>query len=89
MSRELQPCGTYAAYRRHLSHGEYPCQPCTEAAAAHQRKVRGTKPRVLAPCGTVGAYHRHIRSNETPCDDCRKAWALYMVVYKAATRCAS
>lgn len=26
-----QPCGTYAAYRRHLRRGEAPCEPCAEA----------------------------------------------------------
>jgi len=26
-----QPCGTYAAYRRHLRRRETPCEPCAEA----------------------------------------------------------
>jgi hypothetical protein len=29
--RELKPCGTRAAYRRHLRKGEYPCIPCLDA----------------------------------------------------------
>jgi hypothetical protein len=29
----LQPCGTPAAYRRHLHHGEKPCRSCTQAEA--------------------------------------------------------
>lgn len=33
----LQPCGTRAAYRRHRRHGETPCQPCRDAAAAYKR----------------------------------------------------
>jgi hypothetical protein len=24
----VKPCGTEAAYRRHLRHGEVPCEPC-------------------------------------------------------------
>lgn len=31
MARKLKPCGTYAAYARHLRNGEKPCTPCTEA----------------------------------------------------------
>ncbi len=29
--RALQPCGTRAAYQRHLAHREVPCRPCSEA----------------------------------------------------------
>ena len=41
-----QPCGTAAAYRRHLRHGEPVCQPCRDAYNAynaryyHARKAR-------------------------------------------------
>ena len=31
MSRELQPCGTPAAYGRHKKAGEEPCGPCRQA----------------------------------------------------------
>jgi hypothetical protein len=31
-----QPCGTVAAYKRHLRHREPPCDPCREANAAYQ-----------------------------------------------------
>jgi hypothetical protein len=27
----LRPCGTLAAYRRHLRHSEKPCEPCAQA----------------------------------------------------------
>ena len=33
MPRKLQPCGTPAAYRRHLRNGEKPCLPCARAHA--------------------------------------------------------
>lgn len=36
----LQPCGTYAAFRRHVRADEDPCEPCREASRAHQRKAR-------------------------------------------------
>lgn len=32
-----QPCGTTAAYRRHLRHNEPPCQPCKDAWAEQAR----------------------------------------------------
>jgi hypothetical protein len=34
----LKPCGTLAAYRRHLWRGEEPCQPCKDANAAEWRR---------------------------------------------------
>lgn len=33
-----QPCGTVGSYRRHLKHGEEPCQPCRDAAAEEMRE---------------------------------------------------
>lgn len=33
MTRELKPCGTTAAYRRHLRNGEDPCGVCLDANA--------------------------------------------------------
>lgn len=35
--RKLQPCGTNAAYQRHKRKNEYPCTPCLEAHAEHNR----------------------------------------------------
>lgn len=34
MPRDLKPCGTDAAYRRHLKHGEEACEACKAAHAA-------------------------------------------------------
>lgn len=31
------PCSTYAAYMRHLRHGEPTCQPCRDARAEYVR----------------------------------------------------
>ncbi len=41
-ARHLRPCGTLAAYRRHLRHGERPCERCKAANAArwHVRTAR-------------------------------------------------
>ncbi|HLU75608.1 MAG TPA: hypothetical protein VKZ82_25765, partial [Nonomuraea sp.] len=67
-TRELKPCGTPAAYRRHLrlrnkliaagdieaANAAYPCKPCRQA---HSRSVteyrrKPWEPRELKPCGT-------------------------------------
>lgn len=37
--RTPAPCGTTAAYARHLRHGEQPCQACREANAAKHREL--------------------------------------------------
>ena len=36
--RKLQPCGTYAAYRRHLAYGQDPCALCRQARARQKRE---------------------------------------------------
>jgi hypothetical protein len=35
--RATQPCGTPAAYRRHLRHGTPACEPCRQAEALRSR----------------------------------------------------
>jgi hypothetical protein len=46
-SRKLQPCGTDAAYNRHIQHGEEPCAVCRAAHNAYARVDRRTR-RILA-----------------------------------------
>jgi hypothetical protein len=36
----VQPCGTYAAYKRHLRKGEAPCNLCKQANAARSKARR-------------------------------------------------
>ena len=43
MPRDLQPCGTVAAYKRHLRHGEEPCGVCLEAKRTHQSRRRAAE----------------------------------------------
>lgn len=46
MSRkELQPCGTYAAWQRHRNAGEEPCEACWQAKRAYQAAYRKIAPR--------------------------------------------
>lgn len=86
MPRELQPCGTPAAYRRHLRHGEPPCKPCCAAQAELQRQQRGEPTKRgrynVGGCGTNAGYHRHRKNGEKPCQPCtdastaqRREWA--------------
>lgn len=43
---ELQPCGTKAAYQRHLDRDEPACDPCVAANAAYRREhYDGTRER--------------------------------------------
>lgn len=41
--KKLQPCGTNAAYARHISKGERPCIPCADAHAAQQMEWKKRK----------------------------------------------
>jgi hypothetical protein len=44
VSRQLKPCGTEAAYQRHVKRDEQPCDPCqqarTDAQTARSRRRR-------------------------------------------------
>jgi hypothetical protein len=40
--RQLKPCGTRAAYARHRSRGEQPCDACRAANASADRRYRLT-----------------------------------------------
>jgi hypothetical protein len=73
MPRPLRPCGTEAAYRRHLARSEPACPDCL---AAHARYTRRTpRPRPIQPCGTDAAYYRHRALRQTPCLPCYDAHA--------------
>lgn len=50
----MKPCGTRAAYMRHLRRSEDPCDLCIEAVAEDARKYRAAKPRRPA-CRKAGA----------------------------------
>jgi hypothetical protein len=45
--RHLRPHGTHAAYVRHKSHGERPCEKCVEAERTYQC-IRGRRRRAEA-----------------------------------------
>jgi hypothetical protein len=74
--RELEPCGTKAAYRRHVRNGQEICPVCAEAK---DRKFRAPQPTLsLVPevrpdCGTRSGHQWHTEHHETPCPDCTAA----------------
>lgn len=69
--RQLAPCGTTAAARRHRRKGEDLCSPCAQAESVHTQNQKAKK----APpeCGTRAGYQRHLRNGETPDQKCRDA----------------
>lgn len=102
---KLAPCGTYAAYQRHMRRKEEACAPCKEAARINSREKReskarregrkfqngGPRPRgrELAPCGTRAAYVRHYRAGEQACDPCKAANAAFEAERKQRTKAAA
>ena len=49
MGRKPSPCGTEAAYKRHLRHGEEPCEECRGAHRDLQRSKRRSVVSVVPP----------------------------------------
>ena len=84
--RELKPCGTPAAYRRHLrlrnkllakgdtegANAAAPCEPCLKAhaRAVTEAKRKPWEPRTIIACPSNAAYYRHRRRGEY----CRRCW---------------
>lgn len=73
-----QPCGTPAAYVRHLRRAETPCAACKAAQAAYMAQYRRAAAEARNPCGTPAAEARHRRRGEIPCDPCRLAKNKYL-----------
>ena len=83
----LQPCGTVAAYRRHLYYRETPCDDCRAANRAYRRglpaKGAASPGRVSAECGTYSGYQRHRRRKEPACSPCKEAKAKYQARWRS------
>jgi WhiB family redox-sensing transcriptional regulator len=52
--RAIEPCGTRAAYRRHMRHKEEPCQPCRDAER-RERYARAERAKQAASAGMDAA----------------------------------
>ena len=59
MTRELKPCGTDAAYARHLRHRQLPCDACTAAHREHVAAYRRELEAILQRRADLAAavYH--------------------------------
>lgn len=77
MARQLKPCGTPAAYIRHLRHGERPCFECSEAnrrRGEQQRRAVGKLVKNRPACGTETGWYAHRWRKQIPCEACRLAF---------------
>lgn len=82
MARELEPCGTNAAYIRHVRRKEPTCQACRDAHAAYNREHEGGgRPRGEAKCGTQAGYDKHLRRRQETCAECRAAHSRHVGSY--------
>jgi hypothetical protein len=57
MARPLKPCGTRAAYQRHLKNREVPCQACTEANRATAQAQVAARRAVLDEVAAQTIWH--------------------------------
>lgn len=80
MTRQLKPCGTLAAARRHLRNGEKVCEAC-RAAEVQSRRDKGIKPQRIAEHGTGSKYKSGCR-----CDECTKANSRGSAKFRASHR---
>jgi hypothetical protein len=64
VTRSRKPCGTTAAYWRHIRHGQPPCDECARAERDYKRARYVPRLRELQPCGTPAAARRHYRLGE-------------------------
>lgn len=51
MARKLHPCGTWAAYKRHLRTGEDPCGPCRQASRDQKNRRNEDRRRAREAAG--------------------------------------
>lgn len=72
--RPLKPCGTNAAYNRHIARNEDPCEPCKAAHREHAAGLRKQpRPRQAAQHGTPSGAVAHYRNKTALCEPCKKA----------------
>jgi hypothetical protein len=72
VTRVLQPCGTQAAYQRHLAHHEVPCDACA-MAQTHRSRFR-YQPRHKPASARTDALFRELLDLITA--ECRRAGML-------------
>ena len=78
-----KPCGTVAAYKRHLKRGEVICLPCKIAVREYSRNRYAEGRTILqtpldeSNCGTTAGYQAHIKRKLPPCEPCKAAKRAY------------
>lgn len=87
------PCGTKAAYNRHLYRGEKPCDACAEACRQAERESRARNGALCSGGCGKRIWWREGRSSDVPtCHECRARRrteaAATKVVVRAARRAA-
>ena len=78
--KPLMPCGTNAAFQRHILHNEVPCRPCLLAHQQSQkmyqdkRRATHTRPRPRRTSG-LPSHSRNCETGwwEDMCAECRQA----------------
>ncbi|MEU7597326.1 hypothetical protein AB0B79_30480 [Streptomyces sp. NPDC039022] len=76
----IAPCGTQAAYTRHVRCGE-PVDDACRAANTEAKRVKGTPtPSRRKPIahGTLAGYKQHHYRGESPCAECLEANRTYV-----------
>jgi hypothetical protein len=71
--RRLKPCGTPAAYSRHVRRGEPIDAACRKAKSALYSNPRAELPADRPVCGTRTGYRWHVEHHEIPCEPCTQA----------------
>lgn len=69
MTRQLHPCGTPGAYRRHKRHGEPVDAACREAEQLYRRGGKPRTTRETPEHGTTTMYSKH----GCKCETCTEA----------------
>lgn len=88
MTNLPKPCGTLAAYARHLRHREVPCDDCTRANREAKRRRGTATPSLRKPIkhGTPAGYRQHRYRGEQACDACLTAENDRRRAYQALSR---
>ena len=88
-------CGEARGYKQHRNHGQEPCQPCKDGAAAYRRAwVAARKGRTIVrgfnpdKCGTRAGYAGHTYHKVPYCDPCRAANAAHSAELRQESRAA-
>ena len=87
----MKPCGSYAAFKRHIRRGEEPCGLCREAKRVYNTRVTVARrhrlginePRQRPRCGTYAGEQFHRRHGEEVCEACREAKNEYQAALKS------